>query len=138
MAKKINTGIDKNSVGLASELLVAARLIENGYQVSLTLGHTKSVDIHASKNGDNYSIQVKGAQKNKAKSKVCSWRIESNAIQNNVIYIFVNLNLDGQNNLEKIYILKGIDLQNLIQGRPPQEYVYSSKLGSYLDKWSVI
>ena len=68
MAKMIITKIDKSSVGLASELSVASKLIKLGCQVFLTLGHTKSVDIHASKNGKSHSIQVKGAQKNKSNS----------------------------------------------------------------------
>lgn len=132
------TTIDKTSVGLASELSVASKLIKLGCQVSLTLGHTKSVDIHASKNGNNHSIQVKGAQKNKAKSNSCSWRINKANIDIGMIYIFVNLNLNFQNANEDIYIISGNDLILLIQGKSPQEYVYSNKLKNYKDNWSLI
>ncbi|MDD3860374.1 MAG: hypothetical protein PHW83_09270 [Bacteroidales bacterium] len=131
------TLIDKNSVGLASELIVAAKLIKCGYQVSLTLGHTKSVDIHASKDGINYSIQVKGCQKNKGKSKSCSWRINKSDVLDYIIYVFVNLNMNIENSKEDSYIIEGKDLICLVSGSTPQEYVYSSKLAKYLEMWNL-
>lgn len=138
MANTYVTIIDKSSVGLASELLVASKLIQYGCQVSLTLGHTKSVDIHASKNGIGHSVQVKGAQKNKSASKSCSWRINRKDINTTFIYVFVNLNINQLNPHEDIYLILGSDLIPLILGNPPQEYVYSTKLRNYLNNWSVI
>ncbi len=136
MAKMNIKTIDRTSVGLASELSVASKLIKLGCQVSLTLGHTKSVDIHASINGKTHSIQVKGAQKNKTNSNSCSWIIKKGNIDPKMIYIFVNLNLNIPNGKEDIYVIRGIDLIPLILGNPPQEYVYSNKLKNYLDDWS--
>lgn len=138
IANKNTIMLDKTSVGIASELLVASKLIQHGCQVSLTLGHTKSVDIHASKNGCNYSIQVKGAQKNKSKSSTSSWRINSLNISNTVIYAFVNLNLNQLNLHEDIYLILGIDLKPLIKGNSPQGYIYSNTLTNYLNNWSII
>ncbi|MCM0752211.1 hypothetical protein DEA98_16015 [Brucella pseudogrignonensis] len=50
---------DNQRVGLAGEFFVAAELSKRGYNVSLTLGNAKSVDILAEIDGDAISIQVK-------------------------------------------------------------------------------
>jgi len=127
--------IDKDSVGLSSEFYVMAKLISMGFQTSLTFGHTKTLDIHASKNLKTYSFQVKGAQHNKANSTVYSWRISKNKINKNTLYVFVNLNLKDENPKSDYYIIYGKDLEKLVKGKAPNEYIYSGTLFSYKDNW---
>ena len=127
--------IDKDAVGLAAEFFVLSNLISKGFQSSLTFGHTKSIDIHATKGEKIYAIQVKGASQNKKKTKSVSWRIKKDKIQSTILYVFVNLNLDNNTSTPDFYIIQGGNLEVLVRGKPPQEYIYSKALDNFKDKW---
>ena len=52
----------ENNTNLASEFYVASILWRLGFDVSITLGHTKEVDLFARKNGVNVVIDVKATR----------------------------------------------------------------------------
>ena len=83
--------LHKTNTGIASEFLVAGELARRGYNVALTFGNTKSIDLFAEIDGKKILIQVKGIQRKKS---IC-WNICLEKIQNHsLMYILVNLNAD--------------------------------------------
>ena len=86
-----HTLLNKTNTGISSEFLVAGELARRGYNVTLTLGNTKSIDLLIEKNGKLIPVQVKGIQRRKS---VC-WNISLAKIDGtSMIYILVNLNAD--------------------------------------------
>ncbi|WP_373708341.1 group I intron-associated PD-(D/E)XK endonuclease [Kaistella sp.] len=51
--------LEKNQTGIASEFYVAGELSRLGYNVSVTFGNTKSIDLLVEKNGKTKAVQVK-------------------------------------------------------------------------------
>jgi hypothetical protein len=91
-----------NTVHMAGELFVAAELSKRGYQVSLTMGNAKAVDLFAERDGKVVCIQVKTL----LKQAHAGWRIpfDMSKIIDGVIYVCVVLNRVGQ--APHYYILK--------------------------------
>jgi len=63
--------ISKNNSHLAGEYFVVAELYRRGFEVGLTVGNAKALDILAYKNNISYLIQVKAIR---GKKSVC-WNI---------------------------------------------------------------
>lgn len=84
--------IAPNSTGLSGEYFVAGELLRRGFNVAITLGNAKAIDIIAEKNGRTFPIQVKSIYK----KKNVGWPILKSKIKQKHFYIFVNLNGDKQ------------------------------------------
>ena len=85
------TLLNKTNSGIAAEFLVAGELARRGFNVTLTLGNTKSIDLLIEKNNKLIPVQVKGIQRRKS---IC-WNISLSKLENdNMIYVLVNLNAD--------------------------------------------
>jgi len=84
--------IQRTSTGLSGEYFVAAELLRRGYNVGITMGNTKAIDILAERESDKISIQVKAIYK---KKNIC-WTLTKDKIiqDDDFFYIFVNLNAD--------------------------------------------
>lgn len=82
--------ISRNSTGLSGEYFVAAELYRRGWQVGMTIGNAKAVDLFAEKNDKRIAIQVKSIYK----KKNVGWPIMKEQIKENCFYILVNLNAD--------------------------------------------
>src|SRR5215218_3827592 len=83
--------LHKTNTGIASEFLVAGELARRGYNVTLTFGNTKSIDLLVERNGKLIPVQVKGMQR---KASIC-WNISLSKLQGqSVMYVLVNLNAD--------------------------------------------
>lgn len=83
--------LHKTNTGIAAEFLTAGELARRGYNVTLTFGNTKSIDLLIEKEGKILAIQVKGIQRKKS---IC-WNLTLKNLKNaNQIYILVNLNAD--------------------------------------------
>ena len=83
--------LDKNNTGIASEFLVAGELARRGYNVALTFGNTKSIDLLIERDGKRIDIQVKGIQR---KASIC-WNIHLAKVkEKEMMYVLVNLNAD--------------------------------------------
>ena len=90
MKKKVSNIL----VGVSGEYFVAAELSRRGYIASITLRNTKGIDIVASsENGDkSVNIQVKSTSK-----KGIGWLLSKKAEtvkDKNIFYVFVDLNED--------------------------------------------
>lgn len=81
---------DNQRVGLAGEFFVAAELSKRGFNVSLTLGNAKSVDILAELDGAAISLQVKTI----SRIQSVGWPLpmDKRKIENVGIFVFVLLN----------------------------------------------
>lgn len=84
--------LHKTNTGIASEFLVAGELARRGFNVTLTLGNTKAIDLLIEKDGRLIPIQVKGIQRRKS---IC-WNISLGKIKDHaLLYVLVNLNADS-------------------------------------------
>ena len=97
---------DRQLTGLAGELFVAAELMKRGLQTSITLGHTKAIDLFAvnPKTKRTFTIQVKAVrQKN-------PWPISHEKIHAEHVYVFVLLNQPGR--AVEYFVVPGSKLAN--------------------------
>ena len=98
---------DKQLTGIAGEFFVAAELAKRNFQVALTIGNAKAVDLFATNQdtGKIFEIEVKTLG-----TKPNSFTLPIKCLQKNKIFIFVYLNgLDVQ---PDYYILKGVEIIN--------------------------
>lgn len=95
-----NSGISKNSIALAGEFLVLSRLSLKDCVATLTLGHTKGVDILLTnpKTGKLFKLEVKTTTNGNTKTKHYGTNIEwqmdikhETIIDKNLFYCFVQL-----------------------------------------------
>ncbi|MFZ1519451.1 MAG: group I intron-associated PD-(D/E)XK endonuclease [Ignavibacteriaceae bacterium] len=82
--------ITRNSTGLSGEYFVAAELLRRGFNVAITMGNAKAIDLIAEKKGKTFPIQVKSIYK----KKNVGWPILKSKIKAKHYYVFVNLNAD--------------------------------------------
>ncbi|MCT3698373.1 PDDEXK-like family protein [Elizabethkingia anophelis] len=127
---------DKQKVGLSGEFFVAAELLKRNFQVSLTFGNAKAVDIIAFKD-ELYpkKIQVKTLRAHNA------YTVDKNKLLGNY-FVFVILNKIGQPPI--FYIIDGEIINTNL------EQFYGSSIGSkretinygalkmYQDNWNVL
>lgn len=95
MLKRIQNMADnllhKTQSGIAGEFLAAGELARRGFNVTLTLGNTKAIDLLIEKEGKLFPVQVKTIQRRKS---IC-WNISLSKIEgHHLCYILVNLNAD--------------------------------------------
>ncbi len=102
--------IQSSSTGLSGEYFVAAELLRRGYSVGITMGNAKAIDILAEKDGKQFIIQVKAI----FKKKNVGWPMMKDKVNENIYYIFVNLNGDSMG-MPEYFIAFGYEIQPLIK-----------------------
>lgn len=104
-------------VGLAGEFFVAAELLKRNFQVSMTLGNAKSVDLFARDEGTKkvFQIQVKTLK------KANCFDLRSSEIEGEIFYFFVFLNNPGEDT--DFFIVKGQEILDDLK------HYYGSSLG---------
>lgn len=130
----IPENLSKNSSGLSGEYFVAAELYRRGFNVGLTIGNAKAIDILAEKDGNVFQIQVKTIRSKRSGS----WPLRSDQINDNVVYILVNLKMDQQ---PDYYIINPVDLrvyQKDYGNRGVVSLSQIAKANMYLNNWSTI
>ncbi len=83
---------DSQKSGLAGELFAAAELLKRNYQVSLTFGNAKAIDLFVYNEDLNYTFNV---QVKTLRSSNC-FPINHEHIDRKAIYMFVLLNKPGK------------------------------------------
>lgn len=91
--------ITRNSTGLSGEYFVAAELLRRGFNVAITMGNAKAIDLIAEKRGKTFPIQVKSIYK----KKNVGWPLLKSKIKPKHFYVFVNLNVDKLQ--EPVYLI---------------------------------
>ena len=129
--------LHKTNTGIASEFLVAGELARRGYNVTLTLGNTKAIDLLIEKDGKLIPIQVKGMQRKKS---IC-WNLSlSKILDHSITYVLVNLNSDTLEQPE-YFILTEAEVKEHFKptksGRDYLDYNLAVKLG-VKDRWEKI
>ena len=120
--KIIRSKADNQITGLSGEYFVAAELLKRDFQVSMTLGNAKSIDLIAISQVTNkiYRIQVKTLRK-----KPNCFTLLINKVVSEDIYIFVYLN--SEHEMPDYHIIEGSELLANLQ------HFYGASIGR-LDK----
>ncbi|MBK6446447.1 MAG: hypothetical protein IPO39_15635 [Bacteroidetes bacterium] len=136
--------LHKTQTGIASEFFVAGELARRGFNITLTFGNTKAVDLLVEKDSRLIAIQVKGIQRTKS---IC-WNIsKKNIVQFNserkyhkIMYVFVNLHSDTFEAPE-FFILNSKEVEQNIKetdsGRDYIDYNFMVRINAK-DQWSKI
>jgi hypothetical protein len=129
-----DTLLHKTNTGISSEFFVAAELARRGYNVTLTLGNTKAIDLLVEKEGKLIPLQVKGIQR---RASIC-WNISLAKIEgHSLFYILVNLNADTLEAPE-YFVLTETEVKAHFKatnsGRDYLDYNLAKKLGMQ-DQW---
>lgn len=90
--KKVNEKkVSSILVGVSGEYFVAAELSRRGYIASITLRNTRGIDIVASSENGNKTINIQVKTKSKGKYWILSKKAET-MNYSNIYYVFVGLN----------------------------------------------
>lgn len=131
---------ESQNTNLASEFFVASQLLRLGYSVTITLGHTKEIDLIAVHlDGRIITIDVKGL-KNKT-----NWPVKPKLTKENHFYIFLNF-LNKFNNLNiipEIFIVPSNEIHKLLSswtGKPEVTGVEYKDIKSskYKNAWDLL
>ncbi len=127
--------IPSNNTGLSGEYFVAAELYRRGYNVGMTIGNAKAVDLFAERKGHVVPIQVKSI----FKKKHSGFPMMKEKIKRKVLYVFVCLNGDTMD-LPTYYIASSREVHNKIKQYSTRGIVPlgSLKSNKYFDRWDKI
>lgn len=132
--------LEKTQTGIASEFYVAGELSRMGYNVTVTFGNTKSIDLIIQKGIDVFKVQVKGIQSN---ASIC-WNIDKSKISDDLFFVLVNLHVDHPAAKPEFFVLTAKDamenFKNTIkQGekRAYLDYRTIKRADKYQDRWHI-
>jgi hypothetical protein len=126
--------LHKTQTGISSEFFVAAELARRGYNVTLTFGNTKAIDLLVEKKSKLIPVQVKGMQRTKS---IC-WNLSIKNIREDVLYVLVNLHSDTLEQPE-YFVFTGKEMKKNLKptksGRDYIDYYFVKRLG-FQDNWN--
>ncbi|SEW35752.1 hypothetical protein SAMN05428988_4385 [Chitinophaga sp. YR573] len=133
--------LEKNQTGIACEYYVAAELSRLGYDVTVTFGNTKSIDLLVHKDDNVYAVQVKGIQQTKS---IC-WNLNKTKFRGkNLILVLVNLHVDDVNAKPEFFVLRQSDaLEQFIntpkegENRTYLDYKRLKAKNIYQNRWDI-
>ncbi len=130
--------LEKNQTGIASEFYVAGELSRLGYNVTVTFGNTKAIDLLIQKDSGIYKVQVKGIQSRKS---IC-WNIDKRKVTNDLYIVLVNLHVDEPSVKPEFFVLQGNEVKELFndtnnEKRSWLDYNKIKRLDKYQDRWGV-
>lgn len=102
--------VEKQLTGISGEFFVAAELAKRNFQVALTLGNAKGVDLFATNQmtGNVFEVEVKTLRK-----QPNCFTLKSERIIAGKVFIFVYLN--GEDAAPDFFILKGEEMRDNLQ-----------------------
>jgi hypothetical protein len=128
------------NTNLASEFYVASQLFRLGYVVTITLGHTKEIDlIVAHPDGRTITIDVKGLK------NTTNWPLKPILKSKNHFYVLVSYR-NKFGNLQSppdVFIIPSLEVENMLTpwtGRPDVKCVGYRKIknSKYKDGWHLL
>lgn len=132
--------LEKNQTGLACEFYVAGELTRLGYNVTITFGNTKAIDLLVQKGDDVCKVQVKGMQRTKS---IC-WNLDKSKVTDDIYLVLVNLHADDIKRKPEFFVLRGSEAKKLFKDSPSQgekrtylDYNAIKRLPEFEDRWSV-
>jgi hypothetical protein len=132
--------LEKNQTGLASEFYVAGELSRLGYNVTITFGNTKSIDLLVQKGTEVCKIQVKGMQSTKS---IC-WNLDKTKLTHELFIVLVNLHVDNRDKKPEFFILTSAEARIEFRDTPKQGEKrtwldYNSVAGSqFQNRWEIL
>jgi hypothetical protein len=131
--------LEKNQTGIASEFYVAGELSRLGYDVTVTFGNTKSIDLLVHKNDEIYAVQVKGIQQTKS---IC-WNLNKTKFKGRkIILVLVNLHADDINAKPEFFVLTQAEALDLFINTPKEgenraylDYNRIKSSNNYKNRW---
>lgn len=126
------------NTNLASEFYVASQLLRLGYVVTVTLGHTKEIDlIVAHPDGRTITIDVKGLK------NTTNWPLTPKLKRKDHFYVLVSyLNkFDDLNSQPDIFVIPSLEVENVLSlwsGRSDVKCVnyHGIKDSKYKNAWN--
>jgi Holliday junction resolvase-like predicted endonuclease len=135
--------LEKQQTGIAAEYYVAAELSRLGYDVTVTFGNTKSIDLLVHKNEEVFVVQVKGIQATKS---LC-WNLNKNKVadKKKLIIVLVNLHVNDPKAKPEFFVLTQPEAMTLFNDTPKEgmnrTYLDYKKIkldsATYQDRWTV-
>jgi hypothetical protein len=133
--------LEKNETGIACEYYVAAELSRLGFDVTVTFGNTKSVDLLVHKDDNVYAVQVKGIQQTKS---IC-WNLNKAKFRGkNLILVLVNLHVDDVSAKPEFFALKQPEALELFIDTPKEgenrtylDYKRLKSMNIYQNRWDI-
>jgi len=134
--------LEKSQTGIASEFYVAGELSRLGYNVTITFGNTKAIDLLIQKELKVYKIQVKGIQANRS---IC-WNVDKTKVPEDpdLYFVLINLHVDRPERKPEFFILKAHEVLSLFKDtasagkkRTYLDYNKVKSLTLYQDRWAV-
>jgi len=132
--------LEKNLTGIAGEFYVAGELSRLGYNVTVTFGNTKSVDLLIQKDHSVFAVQVKSIQ---ATRSIC-WNIDKTKVFPDHYYVLVNLHVDHPERKPEFFILKGVEVISVFTDTPKAgekraylDYKKLLEMPVYKDRWDI-
>lgn len=127
-----NELLHKTNTGISSEFLVAGELARRGFNVTLTFGNTKAIDLIIEKDEKVIPIQVKGIQRTKS---IC-WNVNLEKVKqlkaDNLIFVLVNIHADNLAEAPEYFVLTKSEViehfKSTASGRDYLDYNYMLKL----------
>lgn len=125
--------VDRNCSHLSGEYFAAAELSRRGFNVAMTVGNAKKVDIIAECNQKTLPIQVKAI----AHKRNVGWPINLNhKYQNDLIFIFVVLG--DVEMMPEYYLLTGGQVQKLRKNYRTRSILNRCDVQAFRDNWGLI
>lgn len=107
--------LSKNQSGLAAELYVAAELTRLEYDVTITFGNTKAIDLLVHRDDCVFAVQVKGIQETKSQC----WNLDKTKFDGkNLIMVLVNLHANDKEAKPEFFVLTHNDVHELFKDTP--------------------
>lgn len=136
MAKKL----EKTQTGIASEYYVGGELSRLGYNVTISFGNTKSIDLMIQKDHEVFQVQVKGIQSTES---IC-WNVDKTKIIGNLYFVFVNLHVNHPEAKPEFFVMTGEEVNTHFKDtnkagkkRTWLDYSQMKKLKIFENRWSV-
>ncbi len=128
------------NTNLASEFYVASQLFRLGYMVTLTLGHTKEIDlIVAHPDGRTITIDVKGLK------DTTNWPLQPKLKSKNHFYVLVSYcnKFDDLHSQPAVFVIPSIKVEDVLSawsGKPNVTCVAyrDIKDGKHKDAWELL
>lgn len=134
--------LEKSQTGIASEFYVAGELSRLGYNVTLTFGNTKAIDLLVEKGNKVVAIQVKGIQSTKSGN----WNLDKSKITSdpNLFLVLVNLHIDHPSKKPEFFILTSKEALAIFKETPKDkdkraylDYNKLKKMHSFEGRWKI-
>ncbi len=133
LARRTKRAGKKPCTHLAGEFFVAAELSRRGYNVALTLGNAKKVDLIVENDGKTIPIQVKAL----AARKKVGWPLKVDQHYDEKL-VFVLVILGAPGTLPEYFILSGESVEQFRKDYKTRAILDISVVKGFKDYWTLI